>query len=635
MKKKNRQKSRYRPKLSGLLIISLFILVWIFLFLEDCKRSKSPELIASKENWNPVSYRAFSPIQGVVLKDGLFKDAFDNNIAYLLESFTIDQMLKPFRMRAGKENPPGEPFPDGFWGGLPGSCAGRFLMGAGNTLRWVENEKLRQKMDALVEGIAECAQPNGYIMAYPENKITYSEYGNYVRSWLTQGLIEAGKAENPIAYRLIRDFQDWFNQCEYLEEMRNLKLGYQGMIANTRVYFSPVGKKEDIDVLLRYYEEDWWVDQLIAENKKAIWDRPKNTPHTHCYEVTALEAYLDVYRATGIKKYLDAVMGGWRMFHDYWLHPGGGFSITEHSYCPPRSYDLNFGELCCSVFWTFLNQRLHQLHPYKERYITEIEREIYNVGFGNQDGKNGIRYHARLHGRKMDAHEWGYNTCCEGQGTRLFGALPEFIYTIARDGIYINLYTPSQITWTIENQDITVSTATDFPFNENVEITVNTNNATRFKMFIRIPSWVSYDKTLDETSWLRGVGIRVNAQLPTTKVGQPGSYFVIDRKWRNGDVVTFRLPRDFRVLRYEGRDQIEGHQRFAIEYGPLLMAFVGPLDFKECIWIHHSPYDISRWMEQKQGQPLHFSIHGHPKYECMPYFEVKDQTFTCFPILEK
>lgn len=34
-----------------------------------------------------------------------------------------------------------------------------------------------------------------------------------------------------------------------------------------------------------------------------------------------------------------------------------------------------------------------------------------------------------------------HNTCCEGQGTRWFGALPEFIYSIADDGVYVNLST--------------------------------------------------------------------------------------------------------------------------------------------------------------------------------------------------
>jgi len=56
---------------------------------------------------------------------------------------------------------------------LPGSNAGRFLMGAGNTLRWTEHPELRTRMNAVVDGIAECQRPDGYLMAYPEETIFF------------------------------------------------------------------------------------------------------------------------------------------------------------------------------------------------------------------------------------------------------------------------------------------------------------------------------------------------------------------------------------------------------------------------------------------------------------------------------
>jgi hypothetical protein len=54
-------------------------------------------------------------------------------------SVTVDHILYPFRVRAGKPNPsPGPRAQVGFWDtDLKGANAGRFLMGAGNTLRWV------------------------------------------------------------------------------------------------------------------------------------------------------------------------------------------------------------------------------------------------------------------------------------------------------------------------------------------------------------------------------------------------------------------------------------------------------------------------------------------------------------------
>ena len=43
-----------------------------------------------------------------------------------------------------------------------------------------------------------------------------------------------------------------------------------------------------------------------------------------------------------------------------------------------------------------------------------------------------IRYFARLHGYKQPGYNIG--TCCEGQGTRLFGQLPEYLFSLTEDG---------------------------------------------------------------------------------------------------------------------------------------------------------------------------------------------------------
>lgn len=66
-------------------------------------------------------------------------------------------------------------------------------------------------------------------------------------------------------------------------------------------------------------------------------------------------------------------------------------------------------------------------------------------GIANQTQDGSIIYHAMLVGHKNRGEN--HNTCCEGQGTRWFGALPEFIYSIADDGVYVNLFNDSSIEW--------------------------------------------------------------------------------------------------------------------------------------------------------------------------------------------
>ena len=392
--------------------------------------TNNPENVIAVDKWKPVSFKAEAPLGGVELADGLFKSVMENNIGYLLSSFTVDEIVRNFKVKSGKPvQPLNEKLNNFWWVDLPGSEAGRFLMGAGNTLRWMENTELRKRMNQIVDVIDDCKEPDGYLMAYPKNKIFSGEYGGYVRSWVTHGLIEAGFAGNKKAFPLLRGFYDWFDNCRYLPELlRRPGQGVQGVIPITRMYFTPVGKPKDIQVVQQYFQENYWMDDLAKRDKNAIWQYPYDRPH--CYLITAIEPYLDLYHATGAKKYLDAAMGGWDLYHENWIHVGGSIAICEGSELyEPKSYFLHraTGELCGSVFWVKLNQRFHLLYPETEKYVTEIEKSIYNVAIANQIGTKGIRYFNVLVDHK-DSDHFPYshcmNTCCEGQGTRLLVHCP-------------------------------------------------------------------------------------------------------------------------------------------------------------------------------------------------------------------
>ncbi len=462
-----------------------------------------------------------------------------------MSSFTFDELVRNFRVKAGKPVQPLEDRLNNFWFvDLPGQEAGRFLMGAGNTLRWIENAGLRERMNKIVDVIDECKEPDGYIMAYPKNKIFSGEYGAYTRSWVTHGLIEAGYAGNEKAFPLLRGFYDWFNTSCYLPEMlRRAGQGTQGIIPSTRMYFTPVGKPKDIHVVQQYFQENYWMEQMANRDLKAIWLYPYDRPHN--YLLTGIEPYLDLYRATGERKYLDAASGAWDLYHDNWEHIGGSIAICEGTdLYPPKSYYLHrsTGELCGSVFWAFLNQRFHLLNPEEEKYVAEIEKSIYNNLIANQVGDKGIRYHSVLvdHKDLNNRQPFSMSTCCEGQGTRMMGALPEFIYSIADDGIYVDLFASSSIKHTMKTGTMTLKMITQFPYDNKVQLTVNTDDPPESKIRIRVPSWAA-----------KKMPVKVNGKLIVS--GNPGTYVTLNRQWKNGDVITFTLPMDFRMTEYAGR----------------------------------------------------------------------------------
>ena len=578
-----------------------------------------PENVTDASTWKPPAQKARVPLTGVALEGGIFQTALENNIRYLLDSYSVDDLLRQFRERVGAAKPPAHPPGDvQFWEeDLAGSNAGRFLMGAGNTLRWMNHPELRRRLDAVVEGIAQCRQPNGYIMAYPEDTIFYSERGAYTRAWLTHGLIEAGYAGNPKAFELLRGYYDWFNQCSYRPQLLRFAVqGGQGMIANTRTYFTPVGKAADIQVIQRYFQENYWMDQLAAREDRAVWQYPYDRPH--CYLLTNLEAYLDLYLATGDPRYLHAVEGGWELYHDKWENPGGSISIIEFVVSPPKSYMLHaeLEELCGNAFWAFLSQRFHRLEPENEKYVTEIEKSIYNVALANQAGSQGFRYHALLvHHKEKPTQR---NTCCEGQGTRLIGSLPEHIYSLVPDGLYVNLFEPSTIQWTVKGGPLRLQMTTRFPFDPEVRLHISAPQPTQAKIRVRVPSWAA-----------REMAVSVNGK--PAAAGRPGSYLALDRTWSEGDSIGFSLPADLRVERYTGVDQIPDYVRYAVSFGPILLAAVGAPEIRLRLENVGQPEDLLKLLRPKPGEPLHYLVERNPGVEFLPYWQVDREPFNCFP----
>jgi hypothetical protein len=585
-----------------------------------------PEQITKPETWKPVKAPLQTPRNGVTV-GGLFRQTFDRNIRYLLNSFSVHDMAHNFLERANREAGKFEGPSSWFTRGLGGAIAGRFLMGAGNTLRWISDEELRRRMDELVDIIEDCATPEGYIYGYAERTTLQGQSSAYARSWLTQGLVEAGIAGNPKAWPLLRRGGDWFNVSPYLPEMlMRVPIGSQGMIANSRTYLDTnIGIPEDINVLQRYFQLNFWLDQLAERDPSAIWQYQYE--RVHSYLIVVLNAYMDMYMATGDQRYLNAMLGAWDILHENFTHIGGAISVIE-SYTfpprqfPPKSHHLRTatGELCGNVFWTSFNEQLRVLYPDNgEKYIAEIEKSIYNIGIANQTPDGNIRYHARPVGKKDKGDCYG--SCCEGQGTRLYGMLPEFIYKIAGDGLYVDMFNESSIEWEQDGKKLSVHQHSDFPLNPGVKLHFKLDEPVKSKIRIRVPSWAT-----------SRMDILVNGKKTTS--GNAGSFVTLNRLWKNDDVISFTLPMGFRLTKYAGvTEDFAGKEAYALEYGPILMGLVGVEIQNGIINLPHTVDELKAKLKPVAGKPLHFSIDGvNSALEYVPYYEIDAEQFTCYPI---
>lgn len=184
--------------------------------------------------------------------------------------------------------------------------------------------------------------------------------------------------------------------------------------------------------------------------------------------------------------------------------PDGGTDWHPKSY-PLRS-GARTGETCCSTFWIKFCQRFQLISPWEEEYSAEIEKTLcemrtpllptcgalvtahspvcypgcvwskrltWLLSFVDSDNAllrqikhmtdipdglsltndsyTGYSFLSFVNlGGSNDPPRVPVATCCEGQGSRALGSLPEYIFTlnasVPTDGFYLNLFAPSTLT---------------------------------------------------------------------------------------------------------------------------------------------------------------------------------------------
>ncbi|MDD3242459.1 MAG: glycoside hydrolase family 127 protein [Eubacteriales bacterium] len=550
-----------------------------------------------------VPYCLDVPTGGVRLTGGRLKKAFDNNLSFL-KGFDVNHLLYWYRVHAGKPAP-GAPYAADaghFENNLKGQTAGEFLMGAGTALLWQEDETLRAMMRTVLGEIAACKDSDGFLIPIPREQFSGKEYPNYTRAWITFGLLDAGYAGEDDAFALARGMADYFNTCPVLPYVKDLNLGFQGILANTRMYDAPNGKWDDIQVAIDHYQETWWLEQVIRGDHRAIYDHPGNHPHSTL--LTALEGYCDLYRATGTPLYLQTVKAALGMYEDKWQHVGGGINMCENDSfypgCNWLSPSHNYNELCSTNFWMLLNQRMHRLEPDNAHYADEIENSLYNVLLAAQVDDVGYHYLNFLERGK----DWRYldrATCCASLGTRLMGLLPQFLYSYNEEHVYCDMYAPSHAALPC---GVTLRCDTDLP--EDGRVTITVEEATHlFALHLRIPRWA----------------------VPDGK-----SYYRTHEGMRAGDVFHLDLPRTFRVTHYTGGEELPHQERYAVEHGPLLYAALGAPNPVQLRWDVTHP---EKWLTPLNDSKPGFSIRGDACHEYRAYADVRDEPFSVYPVIDK
>jgi uncharacterized protein len=148
--------------------------------------------------------------------------------------------------------------------------------------------------------------------------------------------------------------------------------------------------------------------------------------------------------------------------------------------------------------------------------------------------------------------------CCPPNIARTLARFHERAASVGADGLYIHQYGGSTIRFAApDGRSLALRESSDYPWDGRIEFTVEEAVAGGIPLHLRVPGWS------DDAS------LTVNGE--DAAVCAPGTYAVIDREWRAGDVVVLDLPMPVRMLRAH-RLAEEATNQVAVQRGPVVYA---------------------------------------------------------------
>jgi DUF1680 family protein len=236
-----------------------------------------------------------------------------------------------------------------------------------------------------------------------------------------------------------------------------------------------------------------------------------------------------------------------------------------------RDYQLpNFtahNETCASVGNVLWNWRMLQITG-DAKYADVMETTLYN-GMLSGISLDGTRF---FYTNPLSVNDdlpfrqrWSrdrvgyiaYSDCCPPNVVRTIAEVSNYAYNISDKGLWVNLYGGNKLSTKLKDgSPIELTQVTAYPWNGNINITLNKTPGNEFSLFLRIPGWC--DNAI----------LMVNGKPAGNKL-QPCTYTQITRKWQAGDRIELNLPMPVKFI---GANPLveETRNQIAVKRGPIV-----------------------------------------------------------------
>ena len=510
------------------------------------------------------------PMTQVRILGGPYLQAMEWNRGYM-QRLAADRLLHNFRVNAGL---PSNAEPLGGWekngtgrdSELRGHFTGHYLSAAALLYASTGDQAIKAKGDFMVAELAKVQQKwgGGYLSAFPTDwfdrldarkpvwapfytihKIMAGMYDMYQHAGNRQALAVlegmAGWADTWTASKSEEHMQDILN-TEYggmNEVLYNLaaatgddRWARTGDRFTKKRFFNPLASRRDE---LRGLHVNTHIPQVIGAARR--------------YELSGDMRFHDVadffwYEVTSARCY---VTGG--------TSNGEGWLAQPRQLAAELKRSVDTAECCCAYNMLKLTRHLYGWTA-DPRYFDYYERVLLNHRIGTIRPDTGAtQYYLSLTpgAWKTFSTEDQSFWCCTGTGVEEYSKLNDSIYWHGPDGLFVNLFIPSELNWA--EKGFRLRQETSFPESASTALVVHAEQPVELAIHLRVPQWLA------STSRVRVNGRALDASA------SPGSYLTLSRVWKSGDRIEMDLPMRLHIEAMPDEPTLQ-----AVLYGPVVLA---------------------------------------------------------------
>lgn len=463
-----------------------------------------------------------------------------------------------------------------------------------------QSAELAQWMDEAIDVIGKAQKADGYI--YTKNIIEQKKSGKE-KMFDDQLSFEAynfghlmtaacvhfratGKTTLLTIAKKAADFLIGFYAAATPEQARNAicPSHYMGL---TELYRTTREKKY-LDLVVHLINIRGTVEGTDDNSDRAPF-RQMNRVQGHAVRANYLFAGVaDVYAETGDDSLLATLDRMWDNVVNTKMYITGGcgalydgVSVDGTAYKPDtvqkvhQSYGRDYqlpnhtahNETCANIGNVLWNWRMFLLTG-DAKYADIVELALYNSVLSgvSMDGSKyfytnplaasaEFPYHLRWEGGRVPYIS--KSNCCPPNLVRTIAEVNDYMYSLGRDGLYINLYGGSTLSTELHSgQKIALEQSTDYPWNGNVRITIKEAPTDSTGLHFRVPGWCGFFR------------IAVNGRIQAEQAAVNG-FKTVNRVWKSGDQIDIYI--DMPVALIESNPLVEEtRNQVAIKKGPMV-----------------------------------------------------------------